>query len=448
MIPVNRAFLRQIIIVSGAFALLWFCWDSHSRTLFNGLASPLFFALAAYMSFLATQYEIAVSKTPLFLFLLFSMWAVFADARSGEFLPALAVDTHWFVLPIAVLLFSKALREFPQQISLALRIGATLCIINILLTMYFNAEWYDNWRLPPIFGHFRHMGLSIGFMTILLCSGDESRGILPGLFRIARILGIAIVIWTGSRAAVLAWIIAFPFFIYSNRKLAVTLIVDTVIAAALAQIPAPPSPNLAGVTLIKRTLLSSPASGNLLSGRIGLWESTLAGLDGIRRLWNGLGGNGFARLQVMHEAAVKPWGHVHAHSFIVQGICDWGIIGMAFLGCFFLRSTLMPILAGWRRNDPMALSGIIYIVFTGMFDATLYHLEHLVYLAFALAWLFSRKAPPRQTFPAIQPESSGAPAPLLAIPGILTIALLAGFAAIHFFSSGYRIGLGWYFPTQ
>ena len=446
MIPINRALLRQSIIVSGTFALLWFCWGSHSRTLFNGLASPLFFALAAYMGFLATQYKIAVSRTPFFLFLLFSMWAVFADARSGEFLPALAVDTHWFVLPVAVLLFSKALQEFPRQLSLILRIGATLCIINILLTMYFNAEWYDNWRLPPIFGHFRHMGLSIGFMTILLCSGDESPGILPGLFRVARILGIAIVIWTGSRAAVLAWIIAFPFFIYSNRKLAVTLIVDTVIAAALAQIPAPPSPNLAGVTLIKRTLLSSPTTNNLLSGRFGLWESTLDGLNSIHRLWNGLGGNGFARLQVIYGVVVKPWGHVHAHSFIVQGICDWGIAGMVFFGCFFLRSTLMPILTDWRHNDPMALAGVIYIVFTGMFDATLYHLEHLIYLVFALAWLLSRKAPPHQT-PAIRPGNSGVPAPF-AIPAILTIALLAGFVAIHFFSSDYRVGLGWYFPTK
>ena len=92
MTSINKAACRQALIVFGLFALLWFSWASHSRTLFNGLASPLFFALAAYLVVLATQYKLAVSPRSLLLFLLFAAWVVFTDARSGEFLPALAMD--------------------------------------------------------------------------------------------------------------------------------------------------------------------------------------------------------------------------------------------------------------------------------------------------------------------------------------------------------------------
>jgi hypothetical protein len=434
----DRSSLRQALIVSGAFALLWFSWDSHARTIFNGLASPLFYALTAYLCFLSAHYALVVSKKSLILFSIFAAWAVFADARSGEFFPALAVDTHWLVLPIAVVLIARALREFPQTL-VFLRIGAGLCIVNILLTMYFNAEWYDNWRHPPIFGHFRHMGLSIGFMTLLLCVRDETTGILPLFFRATRILGIALVIWTSSRAALLAWAIAFPFFFLADRGLAKTLIVDLAIAALLAQIPAPPSPNTSGVGIVKRTLsAASPASRDILSGRLGIWESTLSALDRVGGLWTGLGGNGFIRLQVMHGGAIRPPGHVHPHNFIVQAVCDWGIVGTALFGLFFLRSTLKSILADWRRNDPAALSGVIYILTTGMLDATLYHLEHLDYLVFALAWLFSRKAP----------TGGAGTGDTIKIPAAPVLALLVGFAVVHWLARDYRTGLGWYFSTQ
>ncbi|MDR1274947.1 MAG: O-antigen ligase family protein [Candidatus Accumulibacter sp.] len=438
----NRSTLRQTLVASGAFALLWFSWASHEKTLFNGLASPLFYALTAYLCFLSTQYELVVSKKSLILFSLFAAWAVLTDARSGEFLPALAVDAHWFVVPLAVVLIARALREFPQTL-LFLQIGAGLCIVNILLTMFFNAEWYDNWRHPPIFGHFRHMGLSIGFMTLLLCARDESTGVLPIFLRASRILGMAVVVWTSTRAALLAWAIAFPFFLIADRKFAATLVVDLVVAAVLAQIPAPPSANASGVGIIQRTLsAASPASRDILSGRLGIWESTLSALDGVGGLWSGLGGNGFIRLQAVYGGAVRPPGHVHAHNFVVQAVCDWGIVGTALFGRFFVWSTLKPIFADWRRNDPTALSGVIYILTTGMFDATLYHLEHINYLVFALAWLFSRKAP------AGDRGGVDAAPRTVRIPAGLIVAILVGFVAVHWFSRDYRTGLGWYFPTQ
>lgn len=189
---------RQALIILGLFALLWFSWASHSRTLFNGLASPLFFALATYLVVLATQYRIAVTPRSLALFSLFAAWAVFADARSGEFLPALAMDSHWFILPLATLLIAQVFREYPLAFQ-AIRVGAALCIINLISTMLVNAEWYDTWHYPPIFGHIRHLGLSIGFLTILLFSKDEINGWPAAFFALVEYL-----VWLWSSGLALA----------------------------------------------------------------------------------------------------------------------------------------------------------------------------------------------------------------------------------------------------
>ena len=69
-----------------------------------------------------------------------------------------------------------------------------------------------------------------------------------------------------------------------------------------------------------------------------------------------------------------------------------------------------------------------------MFDATLFHLEHLVYLMLGAGLLFSKES-----------ESKN-PGILLWQPGV--IAFVGGLVAIHLISLDYRIGIFWYFPTQ
>ena len=428
----NWPAIRQTFIVLGLMGLQYFSWASHSVTLFNGLASPLFFALAAYLVVLASQYKISVSPRSLILFLLFSAWVVFTDARSGEFLPALAMDSHWFILPLSVLLITQVFREFPLAFQ-AIRVGAALCIVNLLLTMYLEAEWYFHWHYPPIFGHIRHLGLSIGFMSILLFTKKEVPGWVAVFFRLSRILGLALVFWSGTRASILAWIICMAIFVYTDRSWAKILLIDSFIAAALSLIPAPPIPELGFLSAFQRSLGSASADA-LSSSRLSLWESTLSGLNDIGRLWTGVGGNGFARLQVMHEIVITPPGHVHAHNMIVQSICDWGLVGLTLLAGFFYQTTLSPTIADRRHNDPTALSGIVYLLVTGMLDATLFHLEHLNYLAIALAYLISQK----------QPRNSKS----ITIPAMALIALILGFSLIHSQAFDYRIGLLWYFPTR
>jgi hypothetical protein len=435
MTSINKPACRQALIILGLFALFWFSWASHSRTLFNGLATPLFFALTAYLAVLATQYTVRVSPRSLFLFLLFAAWVVFVDARSGEFLPALAMDSHWFVLPLATLLIAEVFREFPIAFQ-AVRVGAALCIINLLLTLFIEAEWYWHWHYPPIFGHIRHLGLSVGLMTILLYSKNETTGWAAIFFRLCRTLGLALVFWSGTRASILGWACCIAVFIYADRSWAKILFLDSVVAIALSTIPAPPLPGVSGVLM--RSLLGGTGGVTSIdavtSFRLGIWQSTLFGLNEIGRLWTGVGGNGFARLQVMHGAAISYPGHIHAHNFIIQSICDWGWVGLTLLTSFFCQSTLKPVIAGRRHNDPTALGCVAYLIVTGMLDATLYHLEHLNYLAIALAYMISQKPRSAET--------------KIIVPAHTIIALLLILVLIYTQVFDYRIGLFWYFPTQ
>lgn len=430
--------IRQAIIILGLFGVFWFSWASHARTLFNGLATPLFLALAAYLCFLASQYKIAVSRGSLLLYLLFAGWVVFVDARSGEFLPALAKDSHWLILPLACLLIAQVFREYPRAFEF-IQIGAALCIINLLLTMFVMAEWYDNWHYPPIFGHIRHLGLSVGFLTILLFARTESSALIGAFFRIARILGLALVFWSGTRASILAWLCCMVIFVILDRSWFKTLLIDTTLAIALSLIPSPAFPvNQWTPGTVARTLEvitgNAPASATVTSGRLGIWQSTLTGLADINRLWTGVGGNGFARLQVLYGAEISVRGHIHPHNVIVQFICDWGIIGLILLLSFFSQSTLRPIISNARLNNPTALTGVVYLLITGMFDATLYHLEHLIYLAISIAYLSSR--------------TTAEPSNRIALPSVAGITFILALMALQMNALDYRIGLYWYFPTQ
>lgn len=430
--------IRQGLVISGMFGLLWFAWASHTRTLFNGLASPLFFALATVTVFLATQFRIHVTRSSLLLYVLFSAWVIYVDARSGEFLPALAKDSHWLILPIASLLFAQAFRAYPRAFEF-IQIGAALCIINLLATMFVMAEWFDNWHYPPIFGHIRHLGLSIGFLSLILFTKTASSTTIAAFFRIVRILGLALVFWSGTRASILAWLCCIAVFILLDRTWLKTLLIDTTVAIALSQIPPPAFPvNQWTPGTVTRTMEELAGSGSTATAtssmRLSLWKATLTALSDGGNLWTGLGGNGFARLQVMHGVQITERPHVHPHNAVVQLICDWGLIGILLLVGLLTKAMLRPATGRLHASNALALASIVYLLVTGMFDATLFHLEHLVYLMLGAGLLFSKES-----------ESKN-PGILLWQPGV--IAFVGGLVAIHLISLDYRIGIFWYFPTQ
>jgi hypothetical protein len=228
-------------------------------------------------------------------------------------------------------------------------------------------------------------------------------------------------------------------FLYADRKWAMVLLIDSLAAIALSFIPGPPLlknpgtlPSILGGLEIDS--ISAITADSLTSSRLSIWKTTLSELDAIERLWTGVGGNGFARLQVLYGVAIKPGGHVHAHNVVIQGICDWGITGVLLLGAFVYQSMLKPIVADRKLNDPTALGGIVFLLVTGMLDASLYHLEFLTYLAIAMAYLIARK-----------PASRTAQ---IVFPTPLVIAVMLALAMIHTQTQDYRIGLSWYFPTR
>lgn len=429
---------RQGLVIAGIFGLLWFAWASHARTLFNGLASPLFFALAAVTIFLATQFRICVTRSSLILYALFAGWILYVDARSGEFLPALAKDSHWLILPVASLLFAQAFREYPKAFEFV-QIGAALCIINLLATMFVMAEWFDNWHYPPIFGHIRHLGLSIGFISLLLFSRTDTSNTITALFRLTRIFGLALVFWSGTRASILAWACCIAIIFLIDRSWLKVVLIDTAVAILLSQVPPPAFPiNQWTPGTVARTVqeISGSASSSTAAGsmRLDMWRSTISTLVERGDLWTGLGGNGFARLQVMHGDQIGLRPQVHPHNAIVQIVCDWGLVGLLLISALAANSLLKRMILDCKSSDPIAVSGIAYLLVTSMFDATLYHLEHLTYFAIATGLLLRHK------------PCSGESAKQ--IPPALVMALISILVVLHLAAQDYRIGLYWYFRTE
>lgn len=430
--------IRQGLVIAGMFGLLWFAWASHARTLFNGLASPLFFALATVTVFLATQFRIHVTRSSLLLYVLFSAWVIYVDARSGEFVPALAKDSHWLILPIASLLFAQAFRAYPRAFEF-IQIGAALCIINLLATMFVMAEWFDNWHYPPIFGHIRHLGLSIGFLSLILFTKTASSTSIAAFFRIVRILGLALVFWSGTRASILAWLCCIAVFVLLDRTWLKTLLIDSALAILISLIPPPPFPvNQWTPGTVARTIeevTGSASSATAASSmRLTLWQTTLSALHDGGHLWTGLGGNGFARLQTMHGVQISMRPHIHPHNAIVQIICDWGIFGLLLIVALVVNSLAKRELLARQSADPRGLAGILYLLFTAMFDATLYHLEHLVYFAITTGLLLRQGPEPGTKALSIRP--------------LLIVAAVAVLVSLHLMAQDYRIGLYWYFRTE
>lgn len=424
----------SLAFLSGAlFLLLLFSWKSHSLFIFNGLASPLFIALLSVSLLLASRYELAVNRTPLLMYGLWALWVLIADAFSGDFFPAFARDAHWLFLPVFIVLLHQLFVEFRPTLNIVL-LGASVCIIYLLFRMYLEAENYIHWLRPPVFGHIRHLGLSIGFFSVLLFAapGNEPRAAL--FFRVVRIIGLALVFWSGTRASMLAWFCCMAIFIYCDRSAACvrTLLIDTGAALVLSLLPPPAGPFGGFFSALHRS--SGAGSADALSSlRLSLWQSTLSELAAQGRLLVGVGGNGFARLQAMYGAQIIPPGHVQPHNFLVQAIADWGLVGLTLFLAFAYRSSLGSIVAKGSRNHSAALAGLVYLIITGMFDATLFHLEHLIYLAIVLALLLPPLSPGKST---------------IVIKRQLLLMPIAASGLLCAFTADYRIGLFWYFPTQ
>lgn len=432
----KKSDLLGIISLVALFWLITFAWKSHAVTLFNGLATPLSFAVCAYLlMILSFSSEWQVKKNSLSIFLLLTVWILFVDTRSGQALPALARDTNWLLAMLLCLSFPAMLRQSAHLV-MTLRLAASFCIVTVLITLFNNAYAYDNWHHPPIFGHIRHLGLSIGFFTLLLYLPEEDHRGSKLFFRLIRIGGLSLVIWSGTRASMLGIAIGITVcgLLVRKKQFWFEVLADVAVAAILSSLPPQALPGASNLVDTTARTLQGSNLNQVSSSRVSMWTDTLHWLYDNGRLLNGVGGNGFARMQTLWQAEIKPAGHVQPHNLVIQILSDWGIIGLTLFSALLLvTARTIFATAEWNRARIVALGTLIYLLVSSMFDASMYHLEFLVYFSVASGFLLSG-TPPKTA--------------VIFIPKVLPAIVLIGVIGIHLAVTDHRIGLSWYFPTH
>lgn len=412
-------------------------WSFFSLFIFNGLASQLTLMLAGYLVVLAHRFSINAYPSTIAFYIAFAASTSYSAHLSGEFWPALAVNTHWLLMPLAVALIAEVIRKHPEAVDL-FRIACAASILYYFAKMYIESENYIFWRFVPVFGSIRHLGMSIGFLLVFLYWKTDESTSASAFFRIVRIAALTLVFWSGSRASMLAWFVSALVIAFGERSLIKVLVIDTVIAVLAAASLPPPYGNLGLFSAILERSANATSLDGLSASRITLWQSTLAYLINNDLFWWGNGGNGYIRIQTLGGAELLPPGHVHPHNFLVQALCEWGVVGLFIFvtggAAWIHRNRIGECI----RSVPVAVAGVAHISITGMLDATLYHMEHLVYLTITLAICAKAATSDRR-------ENNSR---TIRIPSMVIVALLIVWLIPHALSLDYRIGLPWYFRTS
>jgi O-antigen ligase len=288
----------------------------------------------------------------------------------------------------------------------------------------------------PVFNHVRHLGLSIGFMVAVLCvpAPGVARPALQILIRVARIAGFAMVAWSGTRSAMLGVLVAVAVVCLASRTGRIALIADLVIGIGLSTLFEPQDATKGLLNAVTRTS-STGSLDQVSSMRLSMWVTTVQAMIEHGRLWTGLGGNGFMSLQVHLGGQVVPPDHIQPHNFLIQALSDWGVVGLALVAA--LIACIGKTVQRCEKSAMLAigLSGAAYIIVSGQLDATMYHLEHLIYFAVSLGIAASATvfcSPPHYH--------------TMSVSNIRII--LAGLTIVHLMSLDHRNAIAWYFPTN
>ena len=434
----TKSEIGAVFCLAALFGLLTFAWKSHSVILFNGLATPLTFAVCGYLLMtLPMASSWVVEKKNLVILLLLSTWILIADTQSGQFLPALARDTHWLLAALLAVSITPLFRRLDHVMVVFQFVSAT-CILALLVSLFGEPGGRIHWLRPPIFGHIRHLGLTIGLFTILLYlpGGDSQRSKL--FFRLTRIAGMSLVIWSGTRASMLGILVALAIvgLLIKEKQFLIEAVSDIAVATLISIIIPPALPSSSGLFDIFGRTVRASSLDQASSLRLSMWTDTINWLADHERLFWGAGGNGFARIQTMWHAPILPPGHVQPHNAIVQILADWGIPGLA-LSLVLISSILLSSI---RRphadlSRALAFGSLAYIFVTSMFDATLYHLEFLIYFSVIMGVI-------------IAGNQASARVNSIRIPKSFIVVMLIAVIGIHLSVTDYRIGLPWYFPTR
>ncbi len=405
------------LLLAALFVLVIFCWVSIQAFTFNGLSSPLFLALAAILLFPVIILKVQVGRRSLILYLLWAGWVVFVDAISGDFLPAFARDAHWLIFPLLINSISELVKLQPMTPRI-FRLSAAVSVFLILVSYLLSANVVVDWSHPPLFGNIRHFGMTMGFFVVILSGRGDADKYEKIFIGTSRVIGLAMLLWSGSRAPVLGWVAAGAIFIRlrTNAEVPVLLATELLAATALALLFDPGDSGSVGLLSMFIRSAHSSSLDELSAGRGALWSNTIKALLEHERWITGAGGNGFIRLGLSEIGPI-----FHPHNIFLQLLTDWGVVGLILFSVFILGSGL--IRTSYFPHATEALAMIGFVLVSGQFDASTYHLEHLVYFSIPLGMLLA--------------TGKQDPTPIsikwLAVMGI------AAFSLLHVYLIDYRI---------
>ena len=260
--------------------------------------------------------------------------------------------------------------------------------------------------------------MTIGLFVVLLGGRGEADKYERAFIGIARVIGLAMLLWSGSRAPTLGWSVAavILFWLAKGEKKLKWIVAEILIASTLAILFDPGDSS--GVGLFNQFMRSTSSTSldEVSSGRIALWVKTIEALLNHGQAMTGAGGNGFVRLGLYAPGPI-----FHPHNIFLQMLTDWGVVGLVLFFLFLWGSGVVCITHSPYGAVVVALIG--YVLISGQFDASTYHLEHLIYFSIALGILLA--AGPQVTSPSVSLKW----APIL---------LIFIFSTLHIYLLDYR----------
>lgn len=239
----------------------------------------------------------------------------------------------------------------------------------------------------PFYSNIRHLGYhaaaAIIFSAfIFLACRNRLLKLTLGLWVLASIL---ILMWSGSRASILALVLSALTLILFSPKLrnptwvaAVSCVITLIFLIFVFKV------EVAGYGIVKRTLAATNLNA-FLGGRVELWLHSMQGIDSL--FW-GIGGDNFILLPAAGQLA-------QAHNVIVQAILDWGLIGaflfLAMLSLVIIGAIKKAISLNNKANVQLpAIFLLIAYSFLSMVDGIFYHGVPFMLFSVSAALAFSK----------------------------------------------------------
>lgn len=346
------------------------------------LEPALFCAIAMLCLLMLSVNEVRIDWRSLCIYAAFATWVILSDSLGGEFLPALARDGHWLILPLLVVLYTRLFSKDKDALKI-LQVAVALSLVVICYRLIAGADAVFNWVRLPIFGNIRRLAMTVGLMSVFLYRDAGYRQNEKWLFVLARIIGLSLLFWSGSRGAMLAWLLAFLTFIGLTgewTKLRGWLL-EVGVAVALALLFDVGNPSMGFLNAFFRSGIGAGGLDGMSSGRLSLWLKTLDALHEPGVALFGAGGNGFVRLRLMFDQIFHP------HNIVLQALTDWGVGG--FLLLLWLVRQGKPGCSAWKASNGgkagLGAALMVFLLVTGLLDGGLYHLQYLFFAAIAFA---------------------------------------------------------------